>query len=73
MESHESYQKIVSEALGKWSLRKSRAPKPELVDAALMPMRINLDPLRPTLAALYSDAARGRPAFDPSAYSGPCS
>jgi hypothetical protein len=62
---HEDYQKNVAENLAKWHKRRARAPKPELVEAALMLMRLNLDPLIPMLAALYSDSPRGRPPFDP--------
>ena len=62
---HEAYQKIVSEYLDEWFRRKSRAPKQDLVDAALMLIRINLDPLIPMFYSLYSDSPRGRPPFDP--------
>ena len=62
---HEAYQKSVSQNLAKWFKRKSRAPKPDLIEAALMLMRVNLDPLIPMLASLYSTSARGRPPFDP--------
>lgn len=63
--THESYQKSVSVNLANWAKRRSRAPKPELVDAALLLLRIDLDPLRPALELLYSDSPRGRPPFDP--------
>jgi len=63
--AHEAYQKSVSENLTNWFRRKSRAPKPELIEAALMLMRINLDPLIPMFESLYSDSPRGRPPFDP--------
>ncbi len=63
--THESYQKSISETLAKWARRQSRKPNPEMVEAALMLMRIDLDPLRPMLTALYSSATRGRPPFDP--------
>lgn len=63
---HEDYQKNVSENLAKWHKRRARAPKPELVEAALMLMRLNLDPLFPMLASLYSDSPRGRPPADPT-------
>ena len=63
--THESYQKSISDTLANWANRQSRKPNPEMVEAALMLMRINLDPLRPMLTSLYSDATRGRPPFDP--------
>jgi len=63
--THESHQKSISKTLDNWARRQSNAPKPEMVDAALMLMRIDLDPLRPMLASLYSDSPRGRPPFDP--------
>ena len=59
------YQKSVSAHLAKWQTRRSRAPQPELIDAALMLLRLNLDPLIPMLQSLYAPAPRGRPPIDP--------
>jgi hypothetical protein len=58
VEHHESYQKSIADTLANWVKRKSRKPNPEMLEAALMLMRINLDPLRPMLESLYSDSPR---------------
>ena len=42
---HAVYQKSVSTQLPIWLRRKSRAPSTELLDAALILLRLDLDPL----------------------------
>src|SRR5215510_4999423 len=61
---HEVYQKFLADLLTKWQRRQSRALSPDLLDAALMLLRLNLDSLEELLDALYSDHPRGRPPFD---------
>lgn len=61
---HEMYQKSLVDLLTKWQRRQSRALSPDLLDAALMLLRLNLDPLAELLDSLYSDHPRGRPPFD---------
>lgn len=63
--SHESYCKRLSAKLPKWLKRHSRRLKPEWLDAALILLRLNLDPLRDDLASLYSPSLRGHPPLDP--------
>jgi hypothetical protein len=63
--SHSVYQKRLTEHLSNWRRRRARPIKPEWKDAALMLWRINLDPVRPLLQALYSSSPRGRPPLDP--------
>jgi hypothetical protein len=62
---HAVYQKSVTAQLPTWLRRKSRAPSAELLDAALMLLRLDLAPLQPFLASLYSPSPRGRPPCDP--------
>lgn len=64
---HAVYQKSVTTQLPVWLRRKSRAPSPELLDAALILLRLDLDPLQPFLISLYSPTPRGRPPYDPVA------
>jgi hypothetical protein len=63
--SHAVYQKSVTAQLPTWLRRRSRAPSAELLDAALILLRLNLDPLHPFLAALYANTPRGRPPCAP--------
>lgn len=62
---HPVYQKSLAEQLAKWQKRKSRPLDPDWLDAALLLLRLDLDPLRPALEALYSASPRGRKPFDP--------
>jgi hypothetical protein len=64
---HTAYQQTLSEHLAQWQKRRSRALSQELLDAALMLLRLDLDPLLPMLAQLYSPSPRGRPPWDPLA------
>jgi hypothetical protein len=62
---HEVYQKSLVDLLVKWQKRRSRSLSPELADAALMLLNLNLAPLAPVLNSLYSDNPRGRTPYDP--------
>jgi hypothetical protein len=64
---HEVYQNSLADLLAKWQQRRSRALSPDLVDAALMLLNLNLNPLAELLDSLYSDNSRGRPRYDPTA------
>ena len=57
---HEQYQKTLAEHLDKWSKRKARALSDKHRDAALILLRLDLDPLRPLLLKFYSTSPRGR-------------
>ena len=63
---YEVYRKSLVDLLAKWQKRRSRALSPELTDAALMLLNLNLDPLAPALDTLYSDNPRGRTRYDPT-------
>jgi|GEM_PF-1367842 len=65
--AHAVYQKTLSENLAKWPKRRSRALTPELLDAALILLRLDLDPLLPMLVKLYSPSPRGRKPWHPIA------
>lgn len=62
---HEVYRKSLSLQLANWQQRRARALDPDWLDAALLLLHLNLDPLAESLASLYSDSPRGRPPFDP--------
>ncbi|HET8562899.1 MAG TPA: transposase [Candidatus Binatia bacterium] len=62
---HQVYQKSRAGLLANWQKRRSRALSPELLDAALMLLNINLDPLTQLLDSLYSNNPRGRTPYDP--------
>ena len=64
--THAVYQQTVAACLANWQKRQARAPAPELVEAALCLQRLELEPLAPALAALYSPNPRGRPPWDPT-------
>jgi hypothetical protein len=64
---HAVYQKSVTTQLPTWLRRRSRAPSAELLDAALILLRLDLDPLHAFLASLYSSSPRGRPPCEPVA------
>lgn len=65
--AHTVYVKTLSEHLATWQKRRARALAPALLDAALMLLRLDLDPLLPMLVTLYSPSPRGRPPWDPLA------
>lgn len=52
--------------LEKWLRQRSRALLPELLDATLMLLNLNLNPLAESLGSLYSGKSRGRPPLDHS-------
>jgi len=62
---HAVYQKSISTQLPTWLRHRARAPSAELLDAALILLRLDLDPLQPFLASLYASTPRGRPPYDP--------
>jgi hypothetical protein len=64
---HAAYQQTLSEHLVTWQKRRSRALSQELLDAVLILLRLDLDPLIPMFMQLYSTSPRGRPPYDPMA------
>jgi len=64
---HAAYQQTLSKHLATWQKRRSRALSQELLDAVLILMRLDLDPLIPLFMPLYSTSPRGRPPYDPLA------
>jgi hypothetical protein len=64
---HAAYQQTLSAHLATWPKRRSRALSQELLDAVLILLRIDLDPLRPLCMQLYSPSPRERPPSDPIA------
>src|SRR5262249_24430014 len=62
---HEVYQKSLADLLANWQKRRSRALSQELIEAALMLLNINLDPLAELLDSLYSNNPCGRTPYDP--------
>lgn len=62
---HEVHQKSLSERLAKWEKRQSRRLDPAWRAAALLLLRLDLDPLKSALDMLYSPSPRGRTPFDP--------
>ena len=65
--AHAVYLQTLSEHLAKWQKRRARALAPALLDATLILLRLDLDPLLPMLVKLYSPSPRGRPPWDPLA------
>jgi Transposase domain (DUF772)/Transposase DDE domain len=64
---HAPYQQTLSKHLAAWQKRRSRALSPEWLDATLILLRLNPDPLVPMRMQLYSTSPRGRPPYDPLA------
>lgn len=62
---HEVYQKSLSQRLAKWEKRQSRRLDPQWRAAALLLLRLDLDPLKSALETLYAPSPRGRTPFDP--------
>jgi hypothetical protein len=62
---HEVYQKSLAEHLAKWQKHASRRLPEDWLLAALLLLRLDLDPLRPDLERLYSPSPRGRKPLDP--------
>jgi hypothetical protein len=65
--SHKAYCLSLSTHLTIWLKLPDRPLDPQWLEAALLLVRLNLDPLAPELKALYSPSPRGRPPFDPLA------
>jgi hypothetical protein len=63
--THPEYQKILTEKLQTWRKRQSRRLKSEWLEAALIRVRLNLDPAREYLQTLSSSSPRGRRSYDP--------
>ncbi len=62
---HQVYQNSLSERLAKWEKRQARRLDPDWRAAALLMLRLDLDPLKPALQKLYASSPRGRKPFDP--------
>src|SRR5215813_9134917 len=63
--SHAQYSTALSTQLQSWLRRKARRLPEAWHEAALVLLRLDLDPARPLLRALYAAGARGRPPYDP--------
>jgi len=63
--SHAQYTTHLSEKLQRWLRRQSRHLPETWRDAALVLLRLNLDPARPLLQPLYAPGPRGRPPYEP--------
>jgi hypothetical protein len=61
---HSLYQKIITRKLPGWQKRQARALKEEWMEAVLLLMRVNLDPVAMELKTLYATTSRGRPPID---------
>ena len=62
--SEKIYQKSLAENLAKWQKRNSRRLSDHWLLAALLLLRLDLEPLRPALLKLYSTSPRGRKPYD---------
>jgi hypothetical protein len=63
--SHRQYAENLCNNLTKWLRRKSRRLSQEWLEAALILIRLNLEPARLILESLYSPDPRGCPPYDP--------
>ena len=63
--SHAQYSTALSSKLQGWLRRKARRLPEAWHEAALVLLRLDLDPARPLLRALYAPGPRGRPPYDP--------
>jgi hypothetical protein len=63
--SHAQYSTALSPKLQSWRRRKARRLPEAWHEAALVLLRLDLDPARPLLRALYAPGSRGRPPYDP--------
>jgi len=63
--SHRQYTTRLSQKLQGWLRRKARRLPEAWHEAALVLLRLDLDPARPLLRALYAPGPRGRPPYDP--------
>ena len=62
---HQQYTENLCNNLTRWLKRKSRRISPQLTEAALILMRIDMESIRPTLESMYSPNPRGRKPYDP--------
>ena len=62
---HQQYAENLCNNLIRWLKRKSRRISDEYIEAALVLMRIDLEPARPLLEKLYSPSPRGRKPYNP--------
>jgi hypothetical protein len=63
--SHAQYRTALSAKLQSWLRRKARRLPEAWHEAALVLLRLDLDPARPLLQTLYAPGPRGRPPYDP--------
>ena len=63
--SHTPYSTALSTKLQSWLRRKARRVPTAWHEAALVLLRLDLDPARPLLQTLYAPGPRGRPPYDP--------
>jgi hypothetical protein len=63
--THAQYTTTLAEQLHRWLRRRSRCLPARWREAALVLLRLNLDPARPLLQPLYAPGPRGRPPYDP--------
>jgi hypothetical protein len=63
--SHQQYAENLCNNLTRWLRRKSRRLSQEWLEAALILIRLNLEPARLILESLYSPDPRGCPPYDP--------
>lgn len=63
--SHAQYTRPLSSKLQGWLRRQSRRLPQPWHEAPLVLLRLDLDPARPMLRALYAPGSRGRPPADP--------
>ncbi len=62
---HAQYAETLCSQLTRWLKRRSRALQEDTLQAALVLLRIDLDPVAPLLALLYCPTPRGRKPYDP--------
>src|SRR5262249_54185114 len=63
--SHAQYPRTVSLKLQGWRRRQARRRPEPWLEAALVLLRLDLDPARPLRRTLYAPGPRGRPPSDP--------
>jgi hypothetical protein len=63
--SHQQYAEDLCSHLTRWLRRKSRRLSQEWLEAALILMRMNLEPAHPILESLYSPDPRGQKPYEP--------
>jgi Transposase domain (DUF772) len=63
--SHAQYRTLLTAKLQGWLHRQARRLPEPWREAALVLLRLDLDPARPMLRSLYAPGPRGRPPYDP--------